>query len=222
MFYSAGNLVTSGFPLQNTAKAEPICFLRRQHIQTEQELCKAPKNQHMFCIQCGVVTTRSICLYGVSFVSLNSDLYSVSVCAAVCAISSYIGPRYNRTWLYLECIGVGIAQHIMSLTMNTVSNWSVPEYWINNALWNYSSSVNINVYAINLQLDFLSIELCGYVFSNYCFCWSSWSYFDLNPKVGMFESLSGGDIFFCLKMSTVSKYRPSSVSRKWMLLSGHS
>ena len=39
--------------------------------------------------------------YGVSFVNSNSDLYSTSVTAVLCAISCYTGLHYNGTRLYL-------------------------------------------------------------------------------------------------------------------------
>ena len=32
---------------------------------------------------------------------INTDLYSASIIAVMCAISCYIGPRYNGTWLYI-------------------------------------------------------------------------------------------------------------------------
>ena len=38
--------------------------------------------------------------YGMYFVDSNSDLYFASVTAVMFAISSYIGPCYNGTWLY--------------------------------------------------------------------------------------------------------------------------
>ena len=34
-------------------------------------------------------------------VSTNSDLYSASITAMLCAISRYNGPRYNGTQLYM-------------------------------------------------------------------------------------------------------------------------
>ena len=40
--------------------------------------------------------------YGVPLVSLNSNIYPVSVNVVVCEISRYSGPRYNGTWLKYE------------------------------------------------------------------------------------------------------------------------
>ena len=42
--------------------------------------------------------------YGVPFMCLNSDLYLLSVAVVTYAISCYIGPRYNGTLLYFECL----------------------------------------------------------------------------------------------------------------------
>ena len=41
--------------------------------------------------------------YGLSFVGSYSDLYSASVTAAMYAISCYIVPHYNGTWLQVLC-----------------------------------------------------------------------------------------------------------------------
>ena len=64
-------------------------------------------------VQCSAIITRSIfsqifpdpyslparMRYGVSFVSDNSDICSVSVTVVLRAVSCYIGPCYTRTWL---------------------------------------------------------------------------------------------------------------------------
>ena len=39
--------------------------------------------------------------YGVSFVDPATDWYSALISATINAISYYIGPRYNSTWLYV-------------------------------------------------------------------------------------------------------------------------